>query len=101
MPSLATFHVPSRTDLAGNTMRETPHGDMTMRRVLPLFAMLLWAAPAPAASEKLLLPQKPTLSANQIAFTFAGALWAVGREGGEPRRITSSPGLELDAHFSP
>jgi tricorn protease len=68
---------------------------------MPLLALLLWAAPAPAASEKLLLPQKPTLSANQIAFTFAGDLWVVGREGGEARRITSSPGLELDAHFSP
>jgi tricorn protease len=76
-----------------------------MRRVFPLIAILLWAADAPGADAtglaKQLLPQKPTLSANQIAFTFAGDLWVVGREGGEARRLTSSPGLELDAHFSP
>src|SRR5262245_52589055 len=77
-----------------------PEGELTMRRLL-LVAMLLWCGSASAASDKPLLLQKPTLSATQIAFTFAGDLWTVGREGGEARRLTSSAGLELDAHFSP
>jgi tricorn protease len=72
-----------------------------MRRILLLAAAMLWCGSASAATEKLLLPQKPTLSANQIAFTFAGDLWTVGREGGEARRLTSSDGLEFEAHFSP
>jgi tricorn protease len=72
-----------------------------MRRFVLVAAMMLCAEPVFAASDKPLLLQKPTLSATQIAFTFAGDLWTVGREGGEARRLTSSEGLELDAHFSP
>src|SRR5437870_3388352 len=72
-----------------------------MRRLLPLVALCLSSSPIHAAGDKPLLLQKPTLSAKEIAFTFAGDLWIVGREGGEARRLTSSVGLEFDAHFSP
>jgi tricorn protease len=64
-----------------------------------LFALA--AGPAPAAGEKPLLLQKPTLSKSEVAFSFAGDLWVVGRDGGEARRLTSGVGTETDPVFSP
>jgi tricorn protease len=59
------------------------------------FSVALVAADAP------LLLQKPTLSAKEIAFVYAGDLWIVGREGGAARRLTSGAGVETNPHFSP
>jgi tricorn protease len=47
------------------------------------------------------LLQRPTVSKNHVAFTFAGDLWVVGRTGGEARRLTSGVGLETEPVFSP
>jgi len=68
-------------------------------------ALLLPAGPAPAEgtaerAETLLL-QDPTVSDRAIVFVHAGDLWAVGREGGEARRLTSSPGLETSPRLGP
>jgi tricorn protease len=41
------------------------------------------------------------LSAAEVAFAHAGDLWAVGRAGGDARRLTTGVGLELDPAFSP
>ncbi len=54
-----------------------------------------------AEPEKPFLLQKPTLSKTHIAFSYAGDLWTVGREGGEARRLTSGVGLEFNPLFSP
>jgi tricorn protease len=43
----------------------------------------------------------PDIHGNQVVFSYAGDLWLVSSEGGEARRITTSPGLELFPHFSP
>ena len=72
-----------------------------MRYLLPI---ALLAAPGfvrAAESNAPLLLQKPSLSKTHIAFTFAGDLWIVGRDGGEARRLTSGVGLEFDPLFSP
>ena len=53
------------------------------------------------AQNPTLLPQRPALSRTQIAFTWAGDLWIVDRQGGEARRLTSAPGIETNAVFSP
>ena len=52
------------------------------------------------ASSPLLL-QKPTLSKTHIAFSYAGDLWLVPREGGEARLLTSGSGFKTDPVFSP
>jgi tricorn protease len=36
-----------------------------------------------------------------VAFEYAGDLWVVSRSGGQARRLTSTPGVEIDPHFSP
>jgi tricorn protease len=52
-------------------------------------------------TEKSLLLQKPTLSKTHIAFSYAGDLWLVGREGGDAIRLTTGTGVETDPIFSP
>jgi tricorn protease len=47
------------------------------------------------------LLRDPAVSADAIAFVYANDLWIVGRDGGEARRLTSSPGAESEPHFSP
>ncbi len=47
------------------------------------------------------LLQQPALSSTQIVFSYAGDLWSVPRAGGEAKRLTTSPGVERSAHFSP
>ena len=63
------------------------------------------AAEAPSAAtappRAPLLLQKPSVSRTQVAFSFAGDLWIVGREGGEARRLTSGVGRETEPCFSP
>jgi tricorn protease len=61
---------------------------------------ILLASPLLAQSGHLLL-RKPALSRTQIVFSYAGDLWSVGREGGEAKRLTTSPGVETDPVFSP
>ncbi len=55
------------------------------------------AAPAPAP----LLLRRPSVSAREIVFSFAGDLWLVAREGGDARRLTAGIGIETDPVFSP
>ena len=43
----------------------------------------------------------PDIYKDKIVFSYAGDLWLVSSAGGEARRITSSPGLELFPKFSP
>jgi tricorn protease len=43
----------------------------------------------------------PAIYGNTIAFTAEGDLWLVGIEGGRARRLTTNPGNEISAVFSP
>jgi len=71
---------------------------------MPRFAAVLLsicAAACFAESNQPLLLQKPTVNRTHIAFTYAGDLWSVSREGGDAVRLTAGPGVETDPHFSP
>jgi len=70
-----------------------------MRRLAPLFFVLTLLAALPAAAGPWL--RQPALSRDQIAFSYAGDLWLVGRDGGDARRLTTGTGIETDAAFSP
>ena len=59
------------------------------------------AGAAPAAADETLLLRQPTLSMDHIAFAHGGDLWIAPRAGGDARRLTSTPGVESDPHFSP
>lgn len=45
--------------------------------------------------------RQPTVSSTQIAFTYGGDLWIAGLDGGKALRLTSTPAVESNPHFSP
>ncbi|MDP3434646.1 MAG: PDZ domain-containing protein [Bacteroidota bacterium] len=47
------------------------------------------------------LMRYPDINKNLIAFVYAGDIWSVESNGGEARRLTSHPGLELFPKISP
>src|ERR1043166_240842 len=61
--------------------------------------LVLCAAPLSAQGTRLL--RSPTVSRDQVAFAYAGDLWAVPRGGGLARRLTSTATVESQPHFSP
>jgi tricorn protease len=54
-----------------------------------------------AAAQGTRLLRQPTASATRIAFAYGGDIWVAPREGGRALRITSTPAVEEDPHFSP
>jgi len=72
-----------------------------MNRAFLIPAIGCFFVAAAAASEPKLLFQKPTLSATQIAFVYAGDLWIVPRAGGVAQRLTAGAGIETRPYFSP
>ena len=73
---------------------------MFIRRLL-CFSLCCLATAASADAEGTRLLRQPTLSATHVAFAHGGDLWVVDRAGGEARRLTSTPAVESDPHFSP
>src|SRR5918993_836364 len=67
--------------------------------VFGLLLCLALAADATAQGTRLL--RHPTVSRDSVAFEYAGDLWIVPRAGGPVRRLTSTPGVELEPRFSP
>src|SRR5271166_2903786 len=47
------------------------------------------------------LLQRPAFNGNLIAFSYAGDLWTVDRNGGHASRLTTGTGIETDPVFSP
>ena len=78
---------------------------MPIRRFHPRAAVvsLILAAGAvtTASSQATRLLRQPSVSATQVAFTYGGDLWIANRDGGEARRLTSTPAVERDPQFSP
>jgi tricorn protease len=62
-------------------------------------ALLLLASAAWPQDARLL--RQPSLSATHVVFAYGGDLWITGRDGGEARRLTSTPAVESDPHLSP
>lgn len=74
-------------------MRKTWGVSLLMTLCLSFFSDQAAAAP--------LLAQNPTINRNQIAFSYAGDLWLVGRDGGQATHLTTGEGIENDPYFSP
>ena len=72
-----------------------------MRLPPGLLTLALFAAALLPAASTTVLPQQPALSKTHIVFTWAGDLWIVPRQGGQARRLTTAPGIETNAIFSP
>lgn len=63
--------------------------------------LLLSQAYGPAHAQGTRLLRQPAISATQIAFEYGGDIWVTPKNGGEARRITSTPASEENPHFSP
>ncbi len=61
------------------------------------------AATTPAGDDAGLirLLRFPDIAGDTIVFSYGGDLWVVGADGGDARRLTADPGLELFPRFSP
>ena len=66
-----------------------------MLTLIPLLAL------APVQSEEMRLMRFPAVHGEKIAFTYASDLWIADKDGGFARRLTSHPGDETRARFSP
>lgn len=69
-----------------------------MPRLLLIVLALTCVLPLGAQTRLL---RQPTVSAREIAFTYASDVWIVERAGGVARRLTSTPAVEAAPHFSP
>jgi len=70
-------------------------------RFCALALLPLLAISATASSQGTRLLRHPAVSRDLVAFEYAGDLWVVSRNGGAARRLTATPGVETDPHFSP
>jgi tricorn protease len=73
---------------------------MKLRQLVLGLTLLLFISAAASAQGTRLLRQ-PTVGRDLVAFEYGGDLWVVSRNGGQARRLTSTPGVEADPHFSP
>ncbi len=70
------------------------------RKIFWLFLFsLLWISAISAEVVKLM--DYPDVYGNQVVFTYAGDLWIADVTTGKGFRLTSYPGMETNAHFSP
>lgn len=65
-----------------------------------VYLFLLLAANT-AYSEGTRLLRQPAVSQDKIAFAYGGDLWVCSLEGKDVKRLTSTPAVESDPHFSP
>ena len=73
---------------------------MTYRQLL-VSAFALFAGSQATLAQGTRLLRHPAVSRDAIAFEYGGDLWVTSRNGGEARRLTSTPEMETDPVFSP
>ena len=71
-----------------------------LRQLIALCALLVAAVPAAAQVDARMFRQ-PAVSADRIAFVYAGDIWLVAKAGGVATRLSSPPGEESFPRFSP
>ncbi len=64
-----------------------------------LLTLTLFVASSVSAQTKLL--RFPDISGDRVVFTYGGDLWTAAASGGSAIRLTSHPGVEVFARFSP
>lgn len=74
---------------------------MTMRHLILTLVVGLTVFAGVTIAQGTRLLRHPTVSRDLVAFEYAGDLWSVSRSGGQARRLTSTPGAEIDPYFSP
>lgn len=73
---------------------------MTIRNLV-LALLLTTACSFVVTAQGTRMLRHPAVSRDLVAFEYAGDLWAVSRNGGAARRLTSTLGMDIDPYFSP
>jgi tricorn protease len=71
----------------------------TTRVIFAVLSLICFSGIVTAQGTRLL--RHPTVNRDSVAFEYAGDLWVVSRSGGQARRLTATPGAEIDPYFSP
>ncbi|MGH7669069.1 MAG: S41 family peptidase, partial [Gemmatimonadaceae bacterium] len=74
---------------------------MSVRLRALALTLVVGLVPAALVAQSTRLLHQPDVSARYVAFAYAGDIWLVSKDGGDARRVTSSPTVESDPHFSP
>jgi len=74
---------------------------MTMKKVFTFLAMLVILLSFTLAAEEGRFMRYPSIHKDKIVFTYESDLWLVSAQGGTASRITTFPGVESYAKFSP
>ena len=72
-----------------------------MKQAIIVMTLAAGFGPAVLHAQGTRLLRHPDVSARYVAFAYAGDIWLAPRAGGDARRVTSSPTVERDPHFSP
>ncbi|MCB1026063.1 MAG: PD40 domain-containing protein, partial [Acidobacteria bacterium] len=72
-----------------------------MFKNLMVIVLLVLVSAAAAIAQGTRLLRHPSVSRDMVAFSYAGDLWSVSRNGGTAKRLTSTPGMETDPYLSP
>ena len=72
-----------------------------MKRFISVLLFTLSMFSPAAFSQQTLLLKQPSISADKLAFVYAGDIWVANRDGSYPTRLTSSPAREDSPVFSP
>jgi tricorn protease len=68
---------------------------------LALLVFIIGAVTINTKAQGTRLLRQPTMSDNNIAFTYGADIWVTDLDGQNLKRITSTPAVENDPHFSP
>src|ERR1700752_4961102 len=87
----------------GTMLNQAPLNQALLKRVLfsaLCTALLAILAVSPSSAQTKLL-RFPDVHGDKVVFTYGGDLWVASTSGGLATRLTSHPGLEVFAKFSP
>src|SRR5580698_10039288 len=72
-----------------------------MKKLFLLLSIVCLSLQVFAQDDEARLMRFPAIHDNQVVFSYAGNLYTVDAGGGTARKLTSSPGYEMFARFSP
>ncbi|NRB63560.1 MAG: PD40 domain-containing protein [Saprospiraceae bacterium] len=72
-----------------------------MRLLLCCLLFILNGIISPSYGQETRLLRQPDISKDHIAFVYGSDIWVANRDGSDVQRITSTPAVESNPHFSP
>lgn len=72
-----------------------------LKKCISALFILAFSIPYLTHAQGTRLLRQPDISGNQIVFTYGADVWVANKDGSNLKRITSTPAVESDPHFSP